>query len=194
MKKVRLANYEKNGKAIYTEEGIPTDLDELSGYEELEQTITNLEENKQDTLTQEQLDAVDSGITSEKVEQIETNRQKIEQLGFQYLTITLNAQNWSNNEQTIVVSTITPNSMVWVAPTPNDTINYTNAGIIATAQGNGTLTFTCNQTLSADIQVNLIINNAQNTGVIRTNNTLIINTTSDTITRSGNTLIIGGNN
>lgn len=126
--------------------------------------------------------------------QVVTNTQDITKLQFQHLTITLNASDWSSNTQTKTVSTITGNSMIWVSATPTSIVDYTNAGIIATAQGSGTLTFTCNQTPNANIEVNLIINNAPNTGTIQTNSTLIINSTSDTITQVGNRLRIGGTN
>lgn len=115
----------------------------------------------------------------------------IKQLQFSYFTITLYANNWLNNEQVKNISVITPTSMIWLSAVQNraDISNYQNAGICITAQGNGTLTFNASSTPSADIQVNLIVNNAPNANIIQVDQTLIINA-SETIEQNENTLIL----
>lgn len=71
-------------------------------------------------------------------------------------TITLASANWSSNSQTVNVTGITATGIVFVSPDPTDQSAYTSAGITCSAQGAGTLTFTCDTTPSADIDVNVV--------------------------------------
>lgn len=68
-------------------------------------------------------------------------------------TITLAAAGWSSNTQTVTVNGVTSTSVVFVAPDPADTTDYVSAGILCTAQGSNSLTFTATTTPSADIDV-----------------------------------------
>lgn len=68
-------------------------------------------------------------------------------------TITLAAADWSSNTQTVTVNGVTSTSVVLVAPDPADTTDYVSAGILCTAQGTNSLTFTATTTPSADIDV-----------------------------------------
>ncbi len=68
-------------------------------------------------------------------------------------TITLTSAGWSSNTQTVTVNGVTSSSIVWVSPAPADTANYVSAGIICSAQGTDSLTFTCTTTPSAAIDV-----------------------------------------
>jgi hypothetical protein len=72
-------------------------------------------------------------------------------------TASLVVANWSNNSQTVNVTGVTANNNVIVAPAPASQANYTAAGIICTAQGAGTLTFTCQSVPSSAITVNVLI-------------------------------------
>lgn len=160
--------------------------------------VTTSEKNtwnaKQNALSSSQLDAVNSGIDSTKVVEITTNTSSINALQFTYLTITLDTNDWVNNEQEISVGNITPTSIIWVSPTPiqSNVTNYSNSGILATGQGNGTITFSATTTPLVDISVNLIINNAPSMP-IQIGDNLTINNYSGQITQNGNTLILGGN-
>lgn len=68
-------------------------------------------------------------------------------------TITLVAADWSGGSQTVTVSGVTSSSIVWVSPDPTDQSAYVSAGILCTAQGTDSLTFTATTTPSADIDV-----------------------------------------
>lgn len=68
-------------------------------------------------------------------------------------TITLAAADWSSNTQTVTVNGVTSTSVVFVAPDPADTTDYVSAGILCTAQGTNSLTFTATTTPSTDIDV-----------------------------------------
>lgn len=72
-------------------------------------------------------------------------------------TITLASADWSANSQTVNVTGITATGIVFVSPDPTDQSAYTSAGIICSAQGAGTLTFTCDTTPSADIDVVVVM-------------------------------------
>ena len=70
---------------------------------------------------------------------------------------TLLAANWSSSTQTVTVQGVTANNNVIVAPAPASAADYASAGIICTAQSTNSLTFTCTQTPSNDITVNVAI-------------------------------------
>ena len=76
-------------------------------------------------------------------------------------TVTLSANAWSGNSQTINVSNVTAGSLVTVAPVPT-TLNrtaYLEAGVYCSAQGAGTLTFVCEDVPSVNLNVNIQIIN-----------------------------------
>ena len=72
-------------------------------------------------------------------------------------TATLAVADWSNNSQTVNVTGVTASNNVIVAAAPASQSDYTTAGILCTAQGAGTLTFTCTTTPSSAITVNVLI-------------------------------------
>lgn len=72
-------------------------------------------------------------------------------------TITLTAAGWSSNTQTVTVTGMTATGVVLVSPDPTDQADYTSGGVLCTAQGSGTLTFTCATTPTNDIDVNIVM-------------------------------------
>jgi hypothetical protein len=68
-------------------------------------------------------------------------------------TITLTSAGWSSNTQTVNVTGITTTGIVFVSPDPTDQADYTDAGIICSAQAANSLTFTCDTTPTSDIDV-----------------------------------------
>jgi len=73
------------------------------------------------------------------------------------ITVSLVVANWSNNSQTVTATGVTASNNVIVSPAPASIDNYVAAGIKCTAQGSGTLTFTCTTTPSTAISVNVVI-------------------------------------
>lgn len=71
--------------------------------------------------------------------------------------ITLLSAGWMSGSQAVVVDGMKTDSIVWVAPIPADQDEYGNDGIKATAQGEGTLTFTAKNTPVVDVKVNVVI-------------------------------------
>ena len=72
-------------------------------------------------------------------------------------TVTLAVNDWSSNAQTVSCQGVTSSNIIIVAPAPSSNSAYVNAGILCTAQGNGTLTFTCTSTPSSALTVNVVI-------------------------------------
>lgn len=70
---------------------------------------------------------------------------------------TLVAADWSGNAQTITVLGVTSSNVVFVSPAPASVSDYTNAGIICTAQGTDSLSFSCVTTPTNDITLNVVI-------------------------------------
>jgi len=70
---------------------------------------------------------------------------------------TLVAADWSSNTQTISVTGVTANNIVFVSPAPSSAAEYAQCGIICTAQATDSLTFTCTATPTNDLTVNVVI-------------------------------------
>lgn len=73
------------------------------------------------------------------------------------VAVTLPASGWASNQQTVSVSGVTADNTIIPSPTPGDLLAYGEAGVYCSAQADGTLTFTCEDTPSADLTVNVII-------------------------------------
>ena len=67
------------------------------------------------------------------------------------------AANWSNKEQTVSVTGVTADNVVYVSPAPMSTEEYGQCGVYAYAQAAGTLTFKCEDVPTNDLTVNIII-------------------------------------
>lgn len=78
---------------------------------------------------------------------------------FTAVTAVLSVAGWSGNQQTVSVSGVPANTNipVFTAPIPNDIPAYNDAGIICTAQGDGTLTFTCETAPTTAITINVVV-------------------------------------
>ena len=69
----------------------------------------------------------------------------------------LTVAGWVNDIQTVNVDGVTTDNAVFVSPAPASVADYNAAGVVCTAQNNGTLTFTCTTTPSNAITVNVLI-------------------------------------
>ena len=70
-------------------------------------------------------------------------------------TGTLTASGWSNNVQVMQVEGMTADAVVLVSPVPAYFEQYCKAGIYASAQGDGTVTFKCTVPPTVSIDVNI---------------------------------------
>lgn len=69
----------------------------------------------------------------------------------------LTVAGWSSNTQTVSVTGVTASNIVIVSPAPASAADYAAAGIVCTAQGTDSLTFSCTTVPSNAITVNVII-------------------------------------
>ena len=72
------------------------------------------------------------------------------------ITVTLTASGWSGNAQTVSASNVTAGNIVWVSPTPTSFDAYGKAGIRATAQADGSITFACTKVPTEDLSVEVV--------------------------------------
>lgn len=72
------------------------------------------------------------------------------------VTVSLTVEGWSGNQQTVSASNVTASNIVWVSPTPASFTVYGEAGIYASAQADGTLTFTCATAPATAISVEVV--------------------------------------
>ena len=72
-------------------------------------------------------------------------------------TASLTVNGWSSNSQTANATGVTASNDVIVAPAPSCASDWAAAGIVCTAQGAGTLTFTCETVPTAALTANVVI-------------------------------------
>lgn len=75
----------------------------------------------------------------------------------QTATVEIAVSDWSNNTCTKNVTGMTSNMTVIVAPSLSTSEAYNISGVRATAQGSGTLTFTCNVVPGSSVIANLVL-------------------------------------
>lgn len=75
------------------------------------------------------------------------------------VTVTLPAAGWAENGQTVNVGGVTAGNTILVGYSPDSFESYSGAGIRCTGQGAGTLSFVCESTPDADVNVNVVILN-----------------------------------
>ena len=73
------------------------------------------------------------------------------------ITVTLTSAWWSSNSQTVSATGVTASNTVIVSPAPSDIGDYADCGVYCSAQWSGTLTFSCSDTPSSNIDVNVVI-------------------------------------
>lgn len=73
------------------------------------------------------------------------------------VTVTLDANNWVNNSQTITISSIGNNSSVFCTPHPDSKDVYIDCGIILESATISSVTFSCHNAPSIEILVNVQI-------------------------------------
>lgn len=73
------------------------------------------------------------------------------------VVVTLTAAGWSSNAQTVSVAGVTADNAVIVCAAPASLTAYGEAGVYCSAQAAEELTFTCTETPSADLTVNILM-------------------------------------
>lgn len=77
--------------------------------------------------------------------------------GLTATTATLTVAGWSGGTQTVSVSGVTTTNNVIVSYAPSSKTDWVNADIYCSAQGSGTLTFTCTTTPTNNVTANILI-------------------------------------
>lgn len=72
------------------------------------------------------------------------------------VTVTLTVAGWVGNQQTVTAGNVTAENIVWVSPAPASFDAYAKAGIRATVQGAGTITFQCTTVPTVEIAVEVV--------------------------------------
>lgn len=74
------------------------------------------------------------------------------------ITVSLTADGWDASAltQTVSASNVTASNIVWVSPAPTSFDAYGKAGVRATAQADGSITFTCASIPASDLNVEVI--------------------------------------
>ena len=111
------------------------------------------------SFTAQQWAAIQSGITSGKVTTYDAYASQIsaKQDAAVSVSVSLTVADWANKEQMVSVTGVTASNKVFVSPSPASYLDYANAQIRATAQGAGTLTFTCETVPENAVGVNVVI-------------------------------------
>lgn len=73
------------------------------------------------------------------------------------VAVVLTAASWASNSQTVNVSGVTAGNNVLVAAAPASRTVWNDAEVYCSGQGEGTLTFACSSTPSADVTANVVI-------------------------------------
>lgn len=97
------------------------------------------------------LASIGEGVTAEEA------RAMLGVVSAKTATVTLPAASWVNKAQTVSVAGVTADNLVVVTHAPGSYSEYVDNFVHCTAQANGTLTFACEVTPSADIEVNVAI-------------------------------------
>lgn len=109
------------------------------------------------TLAAESQSAASGGTTKTLVTTGEKYTWNNKQNAVATRTATLTVNGWSNGAQIVSVTGVTASNTVVVSPAPASVENYIAANITCTVQGSNSLTFSCEDTPSSAITVNVII-------------------------------------
>lgn len=120
----------------------------VNGWDNVKTTLTNHTESI--GTIQSSLSTVEGEVASLNAD-ILTKNDKLNAV-----TVTLTAEGWVDNAQTVSASNVTADNIVWVSPAPASFIAYGKASIRGTAQGAGTITFTCTKLPTEAISVEVV--------------------------------------
>lgn len=93
---------------------------------------------------------INDAVTEEKIAANATNTST---------TVTLTTVGWdaTTKLQTVNITGMTNAKVCIISPTPASFVSYGESGVYASAQGQGTLTFVCEEIPSVDLTVNVVM-------------------------------------
>lgn len=84
------------------------------------------------------------------------NKSYVDSGDFKSTIASLTVAGWSSNSQTVTVSGVTASNTVIVSPAPASYSEYSVCGVYCSAQSANSLTFTCSETPSGALTVNIL--------------------------------------
>lgn len=134
------------------------------GFDDVANDLTTNDSNKvlsaaQGYALKNQIDGMLDGDDASSVQgQINANKQAIEtKISMKTVSVSLPVSGWSSNKQTVAVSGVTANNTVIVTAAPASYEHYNECAVRCSAQGAGTLTFTCTDTPTSALTANVLI-------------------------------------
>ena len=106
----------------------------INGWDNVKTTLTNHTES---------IGTIQSSLSTVEGEVAALSANKNNKLNAVTVTLTVEGWNAETHSQTVSASNVTVDNIVWVSPTPASFDAYTEASIRATAQADGSITFTC---------------------------------------------------
>lgn len=97
-----------------------------------------------------------SNVITPTLEKDAANKLYVDSGDFKSTTASLTVAGWSSNSQTVTVSGITASNIVIVSPAPTSYSEYSVCGVYCSAQATNSLTFTCSETPSGALTVNIL--------------------------------------
>lgn len=97
-----------------------------------------------------------SNVITPTREKDAANKLYVDSGDFKSTTASLTVAGWSSNSQTVTVSGITASNIVIVSPAPTSYSEYSVCGVYCSAQATNSLTFTCSETPSGALTVNIL--------------------------------------
>ena len=128
----------------------PDGTGSVNGWDNVKTTLSNHTESI--GTMQSSLSTVEGEVAGLSAD-LTTKNDKLEAV-----TISLTVEGWDSSAmtQTVAVHNVTVDNIVWVSPAPASFDAYGDAGIRATAQGDGTITFTCTNVPTEVISVEVV--------------------------------------
>lgn len=151
----------KNKEAVYSKDEVDTSLETKVDKIEGKGLSTNDYTNEDKTALANKVDKIEGkGLSTEDystAEKAEVAKVQNKQDKHTTASATLLAASWNNKSQTVNVTGVTASNTVIVSAAPASVEKYGACGIICTAQGAGTLTFTCKAVPGNNLTINVVI-------------------------------------
>lgn len=119
----------------------------VNGWDNVKTTLTNHTES---------IGTIQSSLSTVEGEVASLSVNKNNKLTTVTVTLTVEGWNAETLSQTVSASNVTADNIVWVSPAPASFDAYGKASIRGTAQGDGTITFTCTKVPTEEINVEVI--------------------------------------
>lgn len=122
----------------------------------LAEEVRTLADTAQTTADEAKAAAETAQTTADEAKALAEEAKNITHTTLKTVTVQMFYVDWEGNEQTVNVEGVTADNTVIVSPAPDSFATYTENGVVCTAQGEGTLSFKC-ENVPDDMTVNVVI-------------------------------------